>query len=441
MFWNLPNKFLSVMDVAIHLCLRSFITLCFLLSLCYYLGWIERWIWWKIEDEASILLNRAKVTIGSFRLDFTEILQGKLTAHVSNVMLHTPQRDEWGWESPLVARIGKAKVECNAPITLFHLVFFKQDLPIELYTLVLSDIQVFVERYESVINVYLMDPCCVVPSPPFPNGKTNEHSATVDEETISNNDENSSSDSSRADTGTHHEKAQQLVDEMLGSVESLGRAARRGNFTQTIRQHGLELADRIREGLGKKNRSNADKKQQLAEGVKVLRTAGKVAVKSLQSTPQLIQPERLMLNPKPPPLCRVGRIAITDARIFTKDSWIQLQDEDNTTNSSSNTGSSNNKGGWNKPIFIESMIVRAAEMCPPMSLKDDDDLPAVYQTIDKVLEIVWRRLLAEMAKSNTGKLFSTAMFEVLNLMKASAISSHPTGSAATDASSSAAAAV
>lgn len=148
-----------------------------------------------------------------------------------------------------------------------------------------------------------------------------------------------------------------------------------------------------------------------------------------------------MLNPKPPPLCRVGRIAITDARIFTKDSWIQLQDEDNTTNSSSNTGSSNNKGGWNKPIFIESMIVRAAEMCPPMSLKDDDDLPAVYQTIDKVLEIVWRRLLAEMAKSNTGKLFSTAMFEVLNLMKASAISSHPTGSAATDASSSAAAAM
>ena len=77
----------------------------------------------------------------------------------------------------------------------------------------------------------------------------------------------------------------------------------------------------------------------------------------------------------------------------------------------------NNKSGWNKPIVIQSLVVRAAEMCPPMSLKDDDDLPAVYQTIDKVLDILWRRLLAEIAKSNAGRLFSTAMFEGLNLMK------------------------
>lgn len=415
-----------MVDLVIRLCTKSLITLCFLLSLSYYLGWIERFIWWKIEDEASKVLNRAKVTIGSFRLDFTDILQGKLTLIGSNVIIHTPNRDEWGWESPLVARIGNAKVECNAPITILHLALFKQELPIELYTLVLSDVQVFVERYESVINVYLMDPCCVLPQPPFPNGKSNEQVETVEAETISNNDENISSESPPE---KHQEKAQKLVDEMLGSVESLGRAARRGNFSETIRAHGIELADKIRVGLGKQNRTNAEKKQQLAEGVHVLRTAGKVAVKSLQSTPQLIQPERTETNAKPPPLCRVGRIAIRDARIFTKDSWIQLHDDD-----TSNTGGPNNNGGWNNPIFIESLIVRAAEMCPPMSLNDDDDLPAVYQTIDKVLEIVWRRLLAEIAKSNTGKLFSTAMFEVLSLMKASAISNNPAVGTATDAS-------
>ena len=201
---------------------------------------------------------------------------------------------------------------------------------------------------------------------------------------------------------------------MLGSVETLGRAARRGTFSQTVRQQGLELADRIREGLGKESRSNAEKKQQLADGVSVLRTAGKVAVKSLQSTPQLILPERVVSGSKPPPLCRVGRIVLKDLRIFTRNNWIQLHDDDVTTPS--------NKIGWNKPIFIERMAVRASEMCPPMSLTDSEELPAVYQTIDKVVEIVWRRLLTEIAKSNTGKLFSTALFEVLDLMKTSAIS-------------------
>ena len=63
------------------------------------------------------------------------------------------------------------------------------------------------------------------------------------------------------------------------------------------------------------------------------------------------------------------------------------------------------------------MAIRAAEMCPPMSAKDEDDLPAIYQTLDKFLEILWRRLLTEVAKSNAGRLFSAAWFETLNMMK------------------------
>jgi len=411
---------ISLVDQALIWVFRWMVTLIFSISLCHYFGWIERWIWWKLEDEASKVLNRSKVTVGSFRLDLQEILQGKLTVYISNVIIHTPQREEWGWESPLVARIGKARVECNAPITIFHLVFFKQDLPIELYTLILADVQVFVERYESVFNVYLMDPCCILPPAPFEHGKGVMKTSMPIVDDMSVSERTTQSFSSSREDDRHHEEAQKLVDEMLGSVETLGRAARKGTFSQTVRQQGLELADRIREGLGKESRNNAEKKQQLAEGVSVLRTAGKVAVKSLQSTPQLILPERLASGSKPPPLCRVGRIALKDIRIFTRNNWIQLQQDDDTT--AGNTPSnSNNKVGWNKPIFIEKMVVRASEMCPPMSLHDEDELPAVYQTIDKVIEIVWRRLLTEIAKSNTGKLFSTALFEVLDLMKTSAI--------------------
>ena len=44
-------------------------------------------------------------------------------------------------------------------------------------------------------------------------------------------------------------------------------------------------------------------------------------------------------------------------------------------------------GGWNSPIFIQSLVVRAAELCPPMSLKDGDGLPAIYQGVDKIVEL------------------------------------------------------
>jgi hypothetical protein len=62
------------------------------------------------------------------------------------------------------------------------------------------------------------------------------------------------------------------------------------------------------------------------------------------------------------------------------------------------------------------MVVRASELCPPMSKFDINELPAIYQSADRVVDVVWRRLLAEMAKSNTGKLFSAAMSEVLSVM-------------------------
>ena len=402
----------------------------FLFSLCWYFGWVERWIWWKMESEISLVLNRIKVTIGSFELDFSEVWQGTLKATISNLILHTPHRQEWGWSSPVVARVGHAKVEVNAIITIFHLVFLKKEVPLELYSIVLSDVQFFIERHEHVFNVYLLDGACILPPPPFPNGKPNIESseAAANELTSSTSDDKTESSSSLEaedsslpspnndnhetvtdQDGKRQEKAQKLVNQMVQSVESLGRAAKCGSLSKVIKQHGLELADQIRQGLTQNGIGDA--KQKLEEGVNVLRTAGEVAVNSLNSTSALVMPERrVVLNPKPLPLCRVGRVCVDDFRIFTKDSWIQLQpDEDQNINIS--------KSGWNKPIYIPNMAIRAAEMCPPMSAKDEDDLPAIYQTLDKFLEILWRRLLTEVAKSNAGRLFSAAWFETLNMMK------------------------
>ncbi|MGK3742689.1 MAG: hypothetical protein ACI90V_009545, partial [Bacillariaceae sp.] len=78
----------------------------------------------------------------------------------------------------------------------------------------------------------------------------------------------------------------------------------------------------------------------------------------------------------------------------------------------------NNKqnGSWNKPIIIERMVLRSSELSPSLSSSDNHNLPAIYHSIDKIIEVVLRRLLVEIAKSNTGKLFSTAMSEVLSVM-------------------------
>jgi hypothetical protein len=430
-------------------------------------------------------------------------LQGKITLHASNVVIHTPKRDEWQWDSPLIARVGKATVECNALITVFHIVFLRREVPIEAYTIIVSDVQVFVERRESVINVYLLNPTLKLPPAPFarksdnsdPEGTGKESTAVADKQ--NSNEANEASQHSRPETATtssashletaegnigpedasnprlqpaekspttffdtkssvnplgdgassdqdnHNRQAKALVNEMLQAVQELGGAAARGQLPGAIKRQGLELVGRLQ---GFRQQEN------LEEGIRVMQQVGKVAVESLQSAPKLILPTPDPNRERKNKIVyiRIGRIVGNDLRIFTKDSWINEAQEDffdstsgsavgiqNMPDSStlssptakqingSNSTSTNiaavntnikNDGSWNRPIFIENMVLTSSELCPPISMKDENNLPAIYQSVDKVVEVVWRRVLAEIAKSNTGRLFSTAFGEVLSVM-------------------------
>ena len=427
------------------------------------MGWLDRWIWFIIEKEGTKLLNGARVTIGSFVIDWSEILQGKVTMHASNVILHTPQRDEWRWDSPLLARVGKATAEANVLITVIHGVFLKREVPIEAYTVIVSDVQVFVERRDSVINVYLLNPTLKLPTPPYAkkvvgddqsegaaesvNGGQNSltRSVSSDEkksESTTFFDSKSSinplEDASSSESDNHNQQAKALVNEMLQAVQVLGGAAARGQLPGAIKQQGLELVGRLQE-------LQLREQQNLEDGIRVMQQVGKVAVESLQTAPQYILPQ---MSPdrepgKSPPLIRIGRIVGNDLRIFTKDSWINpLNNADevadssngNTTETKNNTkivnngtasdaistdsNNGNQGGSWNKPIYIQKMVLTSSELCPPMSMKDEDNLPAVFQTVDRIGEVIWRRLLAEIAKSNTGKLFSTAFGEIVTIMVA-----------------------
>jgi hypothetical protein len=443
-FWILSVVF-AALERVVHSMFSGLLYLSLAITVGHYCGWIERFIWVILEKEASKIANGAKITLGGFRLDWSAILQGKIIAEVSNVVLHTPQRHLWGWESPLIARVGKARVEVNAPVTIVHELIFRMKLPLEIYSVYAADVQVFVERHDHVINVYLCDPAAVLPTPPYFNAVSTESetdetlnrsadaSGVKSEPGVESADEGqiltNESTSSMAGKEKHKEQAQKLVNDMLHAVQSLGRAAQTGSLNTAVKQQGIEIAEIFRDGLSNKNRNTS----QLEKGVALIEEVGKVAVESLK-TPKMILPVRCVKPGGPePPMARVGRILLKDIRVFTKDSWIQMtQDERNSKTMKHNehtaafgsTGKDEDerlqkKGNWNRPIFIENLVVRASELCPPMSMKDENDpeFPAVYQRVDKIVEIVWRRLLAEMAKSNGGRLFSTALGEVLSFIQ------------------------
>eukprot|EP00536_Pseudo-nitzschia_multiseries_P008344 jgi/Psemu1/296883/fgenesh1_pm.210_\ len=493
MFLQLTETVHNLLHKSVEGILTALIYIAILIAVANHVGWLDRWIWFILEKEAKKAMNGTELTIGSFTIDWSEVLQGQITLHASNVVIHTPQREEWQWDSPLIARVGKATVECNAIITVFHVVFLQREVPIEAYTIVVADVQVFVERRNSVINVYLLNPMLQLPPPPYPkktgkNRRGNDSMETDDQQKqistdgkdcertgaesrassvlpVSNDSSetspdgedsffdsrsanNAAEDDASSKRENHNQQAQVLVNEMLQAVQLLGGAAARGQLPGAIKQQGLELVGRLQ---GFREQEN------LEEGIRVMQQMGKVAVESLQSAPQLIlpKPDTSREGDKKIIYVRIGRIVASDLRVFTKDSWINAtnaQEEfvDATSGSiggtqskpnnsvlfppsskkSTNIGtknktsdntdatdtSSNLNGSWNKPIFIERLVLRSSELCPPMSMKDSNNLPAIYQSVDKVMEVVWRRLLAEIAKSNSGKLFSTAMGEVLSVM-------------------------
>lgn len=521
MVWKLVGTFHGLLQKSVEGVLTALIYAAIAVAVANRVGWLDRWIWFILEKEGQKALNGARVTIGSFTIEWSELLQGKITLHASNAVIHTPQRDEWQWDSPLIARIGKSTVECNALITVFHAVFLGREVPIEAYTIIVSDVQVFVERRKSVINVYLLNPTLQLPPPPYARkvgdrkyGGTGKGSATVGHDQNNNiaksndvsqqpgseipttsvtshtdtaecdntcqenaNDSslqtgqkgsttffdtkssiNPLGDGASSEHDNHNQQAKVLVSEMLHAVQVLGGAAARGQLPGAIKRQGLELVGRLQ---------GFREQQNLEEGIRVMQQVGRVAVESIQSAPRLILPQPDNTRDdmiKKIIYIRIGRIVANDLRIFTKDSWINgasTQEEfadsisgsaignqnmsnnpsllspstkqnDNDTNktaldTSTTEANMNHNGNWNRPIYIQTMILRSSELCPPMSMKDGNNLPAIFQSVDKIGEVVWRRILAEIAKSNSGRLFSTALGEMLSVMSTAGAASPVSG--------------
>jgi hypothetical protein len=370
MIWT---AFLETVTLFLANMVRKLLLFSLVFSFCHFMGWIHRILWFCIEWYLSCVANGAHITVGSFEYD---LLRGQILGY--DVVVHTPKREDWKWESPLIARVGRVYVEFSI---LSLLTDFLQTLtpPVDIYTIEVVDVQVFIERQEHVFNFYLLDSFIILPDP----------------KTIVPQDGNEDKQEPQPQLEKDSQEAHQLVENMLTSIQQL--VSSEGSWKGALNQQRQALTSKLRQWQTSENKVGA-----VRTGVQVIRKVGQAVAQKTQDLPTA--PERRE-DPIPPPNIRVGRILIKGLRIFTRDNFTQ-----------SNASAMNE---WNKPIYIEELIVRGSELCPPMSCVDKDGLPAVYQPLDKVWEVVWKRLLAESAKSQGGRLLNTALGEMLDFMKVS----------------------
>ena len=484
--WTISDHLTNVLSHVV----RSVLWCSFAFSLAYSFGWVQRLLWLILEQTATMLWNGTPVTIGSLEID---LLRGRIWA--TNVVIHTPKREEWQWESPLICRIGRVYVEHNWVSSFLAMLLRMvtgqgQKQIIELYTVEVSDIQGFIERKQHIFNFYLMDKLFDLPDPkvileeeqrakdlqnhqqqqqqqqqqegegnssddadgqPQQQDNTSEASTdfNVEQECVEvvstlnreqNNGSVAGSAASLAQEGKEdlmeveeHRQAQQLVDDMFTAVKSIGRNARkRGSLAAAMVEHRAQLTSKLKQFKGTKNKSAS-----MQEGVKVIQRVGKAVAKKtkdIQTVMPKMPPRRE--GDEVPIFARVGRVIVEDARIFTRTNTIgQGKSPSETSVSSGKTGEgsvmkqpdqqtddkskrdSNSKGTyvapeglgakWNKPIGISEIVLRSSELCPPNSLLDENGLPAIYQPVDKILDVILKRALVGLAQSNTNRFVQT----------------------------------
>jgi hypothetical protein len=449
------------------------IVLCVILTILYFTGWLHRFLWFMAEREATKILNGTTVTSSTFHID---ILRGKVW--ISNLIIHAPKQDTWQWEAPVFARIGKVYVEANLVSCLFSLWFLWEELPLDIYTILVSDIQVFIERKHNVYNFLLLDPHVVVPVPPQPTVTASEAEEDEDDLVFVNpilddgdglavpiinagnkasrngscdatTKDSVSADINSVNSNDEEEKAQHVVEHIVHSVRRAAVAGGDKNPVVTLLdQYRHVLSNQLKNFTTEKdNATKASTTAMMQEGVNLIKNVtANIAEKTVQAQ-QVIIPARRTLPGERPVYGRVGRLLIQEMRIFVRENH-RL----NTNESASSSVSSSSKGdasknaasnddnindpaspisAWHPPIVIQHVSIRANEFCPPLTAKEkmkskkvyDENvdnydptlMPALYQTMDAYVDIIWKRVLAEVAKSNTGQFFQTAMGEVVNL--------------------------
>jgi len=442
------------------------------------LGILQKTMHKMAEKQLSKEFNNARVTLGYLEYDFF-----RCQVNMRDAVIHTPGRQAWKWDSPLIARIG----QLNASFSLMSLVNFTSKFlgyPCkDIYSVEVSDVQIFVEKRANVFNFHLLDPSLDLPDPDVALsamastmadnlanvdileggegiesrvvhasddsfGSVSDGSSTCTDSvtaapdsastpslangiTRSRNNSQSSlatRKKSSVSSGSAETKANEIFNSMLGAVSSLGKAHHEGGkeglnrafrnqkegFVSQLKKFRDNLDGPSTKSEGGFSEGNSVKMKQVAlESMKVMKHIGKTVEKEIKeqvgtfkvSIPKKKGWVKKVNNDQ----FRFGRIVLQDVRIFTKDMILKRK------SSEANASEKAKVEGWSKPILLKLVAISGSELSPS-AMKDDNGLPSIGRTIDKIVDAVMKRVLAEMAKTNTGRLLQNTLGEVFAWM-------------------------
>jgi len=454
--------------------LDALVCLSVLYALLHRAGILKRGIRKFAEFQLSKIANGAQFTLGDVEVD---LLKGR--AHITNLLAHTPHRQEWLWESPCIARAGKIDVTFNLLSCLDHIGPFFGFPAKDVHTVVVSDVQVFVEKRRNVFNFHLLDPSLDLPDAEDvmeslrglqQQQQVEAMAVTVGEEQMpqmpqldelvgslsveSANETFSDALTTTASmdvNGDAEDKANEIVTNVLDAVSTIGKAANEGGkeglHTALMSQKAgfvsqlKELKAKVADGKSKAalQRGSSSLGKMAKDSISVMKQMGKAVEKNVSDLKEQVDsyhqpPPKKKGHKTPNDILRFGCIVVRDMRIFMmtqKNAVASMSaavagDDENKPVASINAGlttkpstddasvKSTIEGGWSKPIRIKEIAVSGAELCPPMRSKDESGLPGVGLPVEKVVDIVVKRLLAETAKTNSGRVLHTAFGEVFS---------------------------
>jgi len=287
----LLSPVLSLLDDLLHQALSFVLTISIVFALLHRAGILQRALHRLAERELSKITNGARITVFKIEWDF---IAGKVKG--TDLVIHSPQRDEWKWDSPLIARLGHVDVHVSLFSLIDPLAYYLGYRWRDIHSVVVQDVQVFVEKRRNVFNFHLLDESLDIPDPAeiiaspnlndeseerklspelkqsslgplemIPSGDAFSFSSNSSEGSLSDKGDGESTISKESTSSGDgaEKKANEIVSSMLKSVSTLGKAANEGGkdgFERAFHYQKMGIVDKLKqfqENVGKRNENES----------------------------------------------------------------------------------------------------------------------------------------------------------------------------------------
>ncbi|GMI02234.1 hypothetical protein TrST_g14283 [Triparma strigata] len=370
------------------------------------------------EKQLSKAVNCTRVTCGCCELS---LLDGTFEAR--DIVCHTPHREEWKWDSPLIGRCGYMRVRFSfLSCVPFGQRFLRYPAK-EVYSVLVCDMQVFVEKRANVFNYMLLDPSLDLPDPNTleeHGSRSGNVEAPMTETAFGSN--NLDKDDSPTKKSPGLDKAGSIMRSFMGTLSRASKAGNEpghGGIERVIKDQGKSLYSAVKQVQRQVEDGDKSFEDVTREGMAVMKKVQKGFASNMEEIKEKMNtfsnppPKRAGWKPKPAKdLFRIGSVVMRDLRVFTRN--MIAKDE-----RVSSPAAANPKG-WHKPILFKEVVVSGAELsCPPMRL-DANGSPRIGLHINEISRVMQKKMVAETGKTNGTTLLQNAFGEVSEYFSAAA---------------------